>query len=238
MSNIGLTREGFIKNLFKTYSLVGVLSEKNDCKALRIRHKELQKDIVLHSLPKQVKAYELLCDIRTENLPEVYDVINLADGQIVLEEFIDGVTVAQVMESGRYRYFGAKKVLIGVCNALEILHKKNIIHRDIKPQNVMIDKDGRIVLIDFNASRKVEIGGKDTVIMGTVGYASPEQLGVLQSDIRTDIYAAGVMFNVMLTGKHPSEQLPKGRAKRIVKKCTAVNPNDRYQTANKLSSCL
>ena len=238
MSSKRPTREEFIKNLFKTYSLVGVLSEKNDCKALRIRHKELQKDIVLHSFPKQVKAYEFLCDIHAKNLPEIYDVIDVSDGQIVLEEFIDGVSVAQVMESGRYRYFGAKKVIIGVCNALKILHNKNIVHRDVKPQNVMIDKNGRVVLIDFNASRKVEIGGKDTEIMGSVGYASPEQLGVLQSDRRTDIYAVGIMLNVMLTGKHPSEQLAKGKAKRIVKKCTSVNPNDRFQSAEKLARSL
>ncbi len=238
MSNENQTRQQYIEKTFNTYSLVTVLSDKNECKVLRIKHKQLKKDIVLHSLPKPVKAYELLCEIRAENLPEIYDVINLDDGQIVLEEFIDGVTVAQVMETGKYHYYGAKKVLTAVCNALDVLHAKSIVHRDVKPQNVMIDKNGRIVLIDFNASRKIEIGGKDTVIMGTVGYASPEQLGVLQSDVRTDVYATGVMFNVMLTGKHPSEQLAKGKAKHIVKKCTSVNPSDRYQTASKLSSCL
>ena len=92
--------------------------------------------------------------------------------------------------------------------------------------------------IDFNVSRKVTNASRDTVVMGTVGYASPEQLGISQSDARTDIYAAGVLLNVMLTGKHPSETLASGKAGKIVRKCTAVNPSDRYQTAKKLFDAL
>ena len=72
----------------------------------------------------------------------------------------------------------------------------------------------------------------------TVGYASPEQLGVTQSDARTDIYATGILLNVMLTGKHPTEAFAKGRAGRIIRKCTALNPDDRYQCAEKLSDAL
>lgn len=67
-------------------------------------------------------------------------------------------------------------------------------------------------MIDFNTSRQVSGVKHDTVIMGTVGYASPEQLGIAQSDARTDIYAAGVLLNVMITGKHPSQQLAGGHA--------------------------
>ena len=74
--------------------------------------------------------------------------------------------------------------------------------------------------------------------MGTVGYVAPEQLGLSQSDARTDIYAAGVLYNVMLTGAHPTVQLANGKAGRIVRKCTAVNPDERYQSAQKLSNAL
>ena len=233
-----MTVEGYIKGLFDTYSLVSVLSEKNDCCVLRIRNKELGKDMVVHSFPRSVAAYEELCRITCENLPMIYDVIPLEDGQVVLEEFIDGITVAQVMESGKYKYLGARRVLKGVLNALTVLHERNLVHRDVKPENVVIDKNGRVVLIDFNASRRISAASKDTVVMGTVGYASPEQLGVAQSDARTDIYAAGVLLNVMLTGKHPSEQLARGRAGSIVRKCTQVSPDDRYPTAAKLAEAL
>lgn len=233
-----MTRDSYIKNMLLSYSLVAVLSEKNECAVLRLRNKATGKDLVLRSFPKHISAYEILCAIRCDNLPEIYDAFDLDDGQIVLEEYIDGITVAEVMQTGKYHYWGAKKVLKSVCNALSVLHNRNIIHRDIKPENVMIDKAGRVVLIDFNASRKESATSKDTVIMGTVGYASPEQLGLSQSDARTDIYAAGVLLNVMLTGKHPTEVYAGGRAGRIVRKCTALNPDERYQSANELASKL
>ena len=233
-----MTREEYIKKLLDSYHLVTVLSEKNNCKVLRLRHKHSEQELVLRSFPQHLQAYELLCDIRCENLPEIYDAIDVDDGQIVLEECIYGLTVAQVMQTGKYHIRGAKKILQGVCNGMWALHTLGIIHRDIKPENVMVDHTGRVVLIDFNASRMESIACKDTVIMGTVGYASPEQLGLSQSDARTDIYAAGVLLNVMLTGKHPTEEYVHGRIGRIVRKCTALNPDDRYQTAKKLVFAL
>ena len=233
-----MTRETYIKKLLSTYSLVAVLSEKNECKVLRLRNKATGQDLILRSFPKHIEAYEILCAICCENLPEIYDAIDVDDGQIILEEYIDGITVTEVMHTGKYRYWGARKILSEICNALSVLHSRGIIHRDIKPENVMVEKTGRVVLIDFNASRKESAAGKDTVIMGTVGYASPEQLGLSQTDARTDIYAAGVLLNVMLTGKHPTESFAKGRAGRIVRKCTALNPDDRYQSAEKLALSL
>ena len=233
-----MKREEYIEEILNIYSLVTVLSEKNGCKVLRLRNKENKKNIVLRSFPTFLNAYEKLQSIRCENLPEIYDVLQMDDGQIVLEEYIDGITVAQVMEIEKYRSAGARKVLLSVCNALSVLHSRGIIHRDVKPENVMIGKSGRVVLIDLNASRMESAASKDTVIMGTVGYASPEQLGLSQTDARTDIYAAGVLYNVMLTGQHPSISIAPGKAGRIVRKCTAVNPNERYQTAAELWSAL
>lgn len=233
-----MTREQYLTEILKAYSLVSVLSDKNECKVLKLKNKEHNKYIVIRSFPKVISAYEELYNINCANLPLIYDVINLDDGQIVLEEFIEGVTIAEVMESGKYRYTGTRKVLQSVCRALTVLHERGIVHRDIKPENVMIAKDGRVILIDLNAARQISNSSKDTVIMGTVGYASPEQLGVTQSDARTDIYALGVLLNVMITGKHPSEKLAKGKAGRIVRKCTSVNPDERYQTAEKLANAL
>lgn len=233
-----MTRDTYIDDLLQRFSLVAVLSEKNDCKVLRLRNKETGTDMVLRSFPKHLDAYEILCNVRCVNLPEIYDAIDIDDGQIVMEEYIDGITVAEVMQTGKYHYHGAKMILRDVCNALTVLHNRGIIHRDIKPENVMVEKSGRVVLIDFNASRKESTAGKDTVIMGTVGYASPEQLGLSQTDARTDIYAAGVLLNVMLTGEHPTECFARGRAGRIVRKCTSLNPDDRYQTAEKLAKAL
>ena len=233
-----MTRQEYIKALFNDYSLVSKLSNKNDCEVLRLRNKKYNADLILRSYPICYSAYEELYKIECENLPLIYDVINLDDGQIVLEEYINGITVAEVLQNGNYHYLGARKVLKGVCTALDLLHSKKLVHRDVKPENIIIDKSGRVVLIDFNASRKISNKTKDTIVMGTVGYASPEQLGLSQSDSRTDIYATGVLFNVMLTGKHPTIFLAKGKAGKIIKKCTNLNPNDRFQTAMNLYKTL
>ena len=233
-----MKREEYIEKVLQVYSLVAVLSQKNGCQVMRLRNKNNGKELILRSLPSSLDAYHKLQSIRCENLPEIFDVLEMDDGQIVLEEYIDGITVAQVMETGKYRFAGVKKVLLGVCDALTVLHKLGIIHRDVKPENVMVESSGRVVLIDLNASRIESIANKDTVIMGTVGYASPEQLGLSQTDARTDIYAAGVLYNVLLTGQHPSVTLAPGKAGRIVRKCTAVTPLDRYQTARDLWAAL
>lgn len=233
-----MTRDNYLAELSKSYSLVSVLSTNNNCKVLRMRNKANGRDIVVRSMSEGVAAYGFLYRIKHKNLPAVYDVINLADGQIVFEEYIDGLTIAQIMETGPYRKGGAQKVAKEICHALYLLHLNGIVHRDIKPENVMVDNNGRVVLIDFNASRQVSNAGKDTVIMGTIGYASPEQLGISQSDARTDIYAMGVLLNVMVTGKHPSERIARGRVGKIVRKCTNVNPSDRYQSAKKLYEAL
>ncbi len=228
----------YIDALLKNYQIVSVLSDRNESKVLRLRHKELKRDLILRTVKTPVAAYDILCNICSESLPEIYDTRILSDGQIILEEFICGITIADVMKSGKYRYRGAKRVLVSVCNALEILHKNDIVHRDIKPENIIISDEGRVVLIDFNISRKAAKNKTDTVIMGTVGYASPEQLGVTATNTRTDIYAMGVLLNVMLTGKHPSETLARGKARKIVKKCTSINPDNRYQSAQKLAEAL
>ena len=235
---VDMTKETYIQTLLKTYSLVEVLSNKNDCKVLRLRHNALSKDLVLRSLPYSTGAYEKLNSLQCDNLPEIYDVKIFDDGQVVLEEFIEGMTVAQVMECGKYRRAGIKKVMKSLCNALAILHDQGLVHRDIKPENIMIGNNGRVVLIDFNAARQVGDKTKDTVIMGTVGYVSPEQLGLSQTDARTDLYAAGVLLNVLATGVHPSIRLARGHFGRIVRKCTAVNPKERYQSAEKLSEAI
>ena len=233
-----MKRSEYIKHILKVYSLVAVLSRKNGCEVLHLRNKKSKTDLVLRSFSHSVAAYEKLQNIRHVNLPEIYDVLAMDDGQIVLEEYIDGITVAQVMELDKYRSSGARKVLLGLCDALTALHDRGIIHRDVKPENVIVEKSKRVVLIDFNVSRIESVATKDTVIMGTVGYASPEQLGLSQTDARTDIYAVGVLYNVMLTGQHPSVTIASGKAGRIVRKCTAVNPNERYQTAVELWTVL
>lgn len=233
-----MTRQEYLNELMETYQLIGVPVNKEDHVIYRLRHRTLGQDIIVRSYACPMPIYEALVTVRTPYLPEVYDAIALDDGTVVLEEFIDGITVAELADAQRYREAEAFKVVKTVCRALSVLHGMNIVHRDIKPENIMVDAAGRVVLIDLDTARRVSAKSQDTVVMGTVGYASPEQMGLTQTDARTDIYAVGVLLNVLLTGKHPSDRLVGGKAGRIVRKCTQINPDDRYQTADKLAAAL
>lgn len=224
-----MTREVYLNEILTQYDVVKILSSNNGNRILRLRHKKQGKDIVVRSYPKPVLAYQKLKSIAHQNISTVYDSLLFEDGQIVLEEFVNGITVAQVLEQGNYTYHGAKKIIQGVAQALIALRELNIVHRDIKPENIMIECSGNIKLIDFNASR-IHCDNKkaDTTILGTIGYASPEQYGISQSDEKSDIYSLGVLLNVMLTGVHPSKKLARGKAGKIVLKCTQIDPNHRY----------
>ena len=234
-----MTCDEYLEQIKREYQLIHVLSSKNGSQVLRMRHSRLNREIVLKRYQKESKTYDLLKKIRHINLPEVYDALTFTDGQIVLEEYIPGLTVAQILECGTYTYHGAKKVLRDVCEAVGFLHSISVVHRDIKPENIMISDAGIAKLLDMDASRQIVPGvRRDTEILGTIGYASPEQLGLSQSDARTDIYALGVLLNVMLTGQHPSCLLAKGKVGSIVKKCTSIDPDSRYATVEKLLQAL
>lgn len=229
----------YLAEIMGDYDLVRVLSKKNGAEVLHLRHKKLLRDLVLRNYEKPIAAYSEIKDYKAENVPIIYDAIEFEDGQIVLEEFIDGINLSAILETHKYDYKEAKRVILPVCRGLQFLHSKNIIHRDIKPENVIIEKNGRVVLVDFNASRVYAPDKKtDTVVLGTLGYASPEQFGISQSDEKSDIYAVGVLLNVMITGKHPSEALAKGKAGKIVLKCTQIDPKSRFKTVKKLIEAL
>ena len=168
----------YIASLKPHYQVVKCLSDKNGAKVLKMRNTELSRDLVLRQYAKPVLAYEQLKSVQHRNIPVIYDTFVLKDGQIVLEEAIDGITVAEVLECGKYSYRGMRRIIKQVCMAVDALHSIDIIHKDIKPENVM------------------------------------------------------------LTGDHPSCRLAKGRAGKIVLKCTQIDPESRYQTLDKLMNAL
>jgi len=234
-----MTCSEYIASMGEDYKPLKRLSDKNGASVLLFRNTRLLRDIVLRQYPSAVEAYDILKSFRCANLPEVFESLRFSDGQIVIEEYVSGITVAEILETGKYTFKGAKKVLTGVCSAVCALHSLGIIHRDIKPENVIITKEGAVKLIDLNASRLPSPDkARDTVALGTVGYAPPEQYGISQSNFTADIYAMGILLNVMLTGEHPGVKLARGKAGSIVLRCTSVSPDKRFQSAEKLMSAL
>lgn len=131
----------------------------------------------------------------------------------------------------------AVKIAIQIAQGLKCLHEHQpmIIYRDLKPENIMITLEGKVKLIDFDISRKYQTGKlRDTELLGTVGYAAPEQFGYFQTDNRTDIFAFGLVFNCMLTGDFSAHNLAKGKYEKLIQKCIALNPADRYQRMDEI----
>ena len=133
----------------------------------------------------------------------------------------------------------AIKIISQVCEGLSELHSRGLVHRDINPNNILVTSEGNAVIIDYGIVRSfAKEKSSDTVILGTPGYAAPEQFGFSQSDHRTDIYAAGVLLNVMLTGKLPNEMMYDGFYGEIIKKCVLIDPELRYYNTNDLCNAL
>ncbi|MDO5300980.1 MAG: Stk1 family PASTA domain-containing Ser/Thr kinase [Tissierellia bacterium] len=146
------------------------------------------------------------------NIVSIYDVgMDVVEGEslyYIVMEYIDGKTLrALIQEEGRLSQNAALNYLIQIAEALKVAHSKNIVHRDIKSQNIMITRDNRVKVTDFGIAR---MAGNQTVtvttsVMGSVHYFSPEQARGQKVDHRSDIYSMGVVLYEMLTGEVPFE---------------------------------
>ena len=184
------------------------------------------------------EVYRKLLGISCPNLPQIMEVAESSGMVAVLEEYIQGDSLAYLLEGALFTPAEARKITLQLCDALWVLHSMGAVHRDIKPENVII-RGSEAVLIDFDASRLFKNGNStDTQILGTTGYAAPEQYGISQTDERADIYSVGVLLNIMLTGKHPSKELASGKLGHIVQKCTMINPKKRYKNVLHLMEAL
>ena len=151
-----------------------------------------------------------LAKLNHPNIVGVYD-FGERDGLFYLTmEFVDGVNLRQAMEAGRFTPEQAVAVIPGICDALQEAHGRGILHRDIKPENILLDRDGRVKIVDFGIARMIGDGAHDFTltqsgaVIGSRQYMAPEQLeGSSSIDQRADIYSLGVVFYEMLTGELP-----------------------------------
>lgn len=211
-------------------------SERGSVSLLRNKHNGTR--LIFRHYRGNGEVYRKLLGVSCQNLPQIMEAAESGGMVAVLEEYIQGDSLAYLLKGALLTPAEARKITLQLCNALWVLHKLGAVHRDIKPENVMI-RGSEALLIDFDASRIFKIeNSDDTQILGTTGYAAPEQYGISQTDQRADIYSTGVLLNIMLTGKHPSRELAAGHLGRIVQKCTMVNPQKRYQNVLSLMEAL
>ena len=199
-----------------------------------VRHKLTHTPYVFRCFEGSAEVYRKLLFLDCPNLPRIYEAAEKDGNAAVLEEYIEGDNVQDMLKGSLFSEDETRSVVRGICRGLWVLHRHGAVHRDIKPENVIL-RGEEAVLIDFDASRifKAE-QTSDTVVLGTTGFAAPEQYGMGQSDRRSDIYSLGVLMNVMLTGQHPSRKLATGKFGRIVSKCTMMDPAARYDSVLEL----
>lgn len=203
---------------------------------------------------KRVRTFapELYRQLREEPVPGtpvIYDIY--PDGEpdaagaaslVIIEEYIPGRTLAQVLrEEGSFSEADTITIGMALCDILRELHSRRpaIIHRDIKPGNIMRQPDGKIVLLDFSAAKPQNLWeSRDTVLIGTAGFAAPEQYGFSASTAQTDLYSMGVLLNTLRTGALPWEQRAGGQLRRVIDRCLKLNPEDRFIDARELHSAL
>ncbi len=180
------------------------------------------------------EVYSTLQKINHPNIPKIINVAFECD-TVITEEYINGISLAHLIDQNiRFTKKQIKSIAVQLISAISELHKFNIIHRDIKPDNIIINNSGHIWLIDYDIARiyRDEMR-KDTEAMGTFGYAPIEQYGMLPTDYKTDIYAFGVTLSQLLERSNV-----KGFMYKIAQKCTRLDPSQRYLNAKKLRNAI
>ena len=226
--------------ILSEYQDLGSLNENPDVHI--VRNKIDGRICVKKSVrSEQQGIYEFFRNTHNTYIPRIYEMVLVEDHILVIEEYLTGKNLEECLRERKFTGCEAAGIIVRLCRGLAPLHQASpaIICRDLKPANVILTLDGRVMLVDFDIARTYQAGkNKDTALMGTQGFAAPEQFGFGQTDPRTDIYGLGVMLNYLITGCFLNEQMVTGRFRDIVQKCTAMNSKERYQSVFELEQAL
>ncbi len=167
-------------------------------------------------LQQSIEAFKqealLLASLTHPNLPRIYDHFEEQQRWYIVMDYIEGQTLETMLETapgGKLELSLVLRIANQLCTVLNYLHTRQplIIFRDLKPANIMITEDEHVYLIDFGIARLFKVGqAKDTIALGTPGYAAPEQFGRAQSTAQTDIYGFGATLHHLLSGRDPSKK--------------------------------
>lgn len=218
--------------------------------AIKVLKQEFSEDV--NFVTKFRTEAQSAAGLEHPNIVNIYDVGSQDGMYYIVMEYVEGITLKTYIEKkGQLSFKEAISIAIQVGRGIEAAHNKNIIHRDIKPQNIMISTEGKVKVTDFGIARAVDSNTVSSSAMGSVHYVSPEQARGGYCDVKSDIYSVGITMYEMVTGrvpfdgdstvsvamKHlqenivpPSEYAPDiTRAlERIILKCTQKSPERRY----------
>src|SRR5271167_3656018 len=258
------------------YEILRLLGQGGMGAVYKAQDRELERFIALKVIrPELAVQPEILHRFKQElilarqvthkNAIRIFD-LGEADGiKFITMEYIEGHDVKHIVdEQGKLKTEESVRIIEQVCLALEAAHAEGVVHRDLKPQNIMVEaKSGRISVMDFGIARSTEMGGmtQTGVMLGTPDYMSPEQVMGEHVDARSDLFTLGVIFYQLLTGDMPykadtvqasmfkrTRELPKRAIEAdstvpqflsdLAEKCLQIDVNLRYQTAREIREDL
>jgi len=211
--------------------------------------KEIKKDI--NDKLGFLSEPQILKNLNHPGIPKILDIFYEEDNLYIVEDYIEGKTLKEYVREGNIT--GEEDmyiIMLEICSIIQYLHGLNppIIYRDLKPSNIMITKEKKVVLVDFGIAKQYKLDNNDdTRKLGSNGYAAPEQYGSGKCCNRTDIYGAGMVLYFMISGNNPStpiEPLVDGNynegvnreLKNIIQRCVQIEIKDRYESIEELKN--
>lgn len=199
------------------YEILQLLGRGGMGAVYKARDRELDRTVALKLIrpdlarnPEMVRRFKqeliLARQVTHKNVIRIFD-LGQADGiKFITMDYVEGHDLrALLQEKGKFPPGEAARIMLQICRALEAAHGEHVIHRDLKPQNIMLDGKGRVFVMDFGIARSVHVPGmtQTGALIGTPEYMSPEQARGEELDQRSDIFSLGVIFYEILTGKKP-----------------------------------
>lgn len=218
------------------YKNIAILNEEHNIYI--VQHQESKKIFVKKKLHIfNTSIYHYLQNNPIDGIPKIVELYEEDSSLTVIEEYISGETLREKIDR---RCLGERDItyyINSLCSILIKLHSLSppIIHRDIKPSNIIVTPYNQVFLLDFNAAKYfTDAKSPDTVLIGTEGYAAPEQYGFGSSTQQTDIYAVGVLFKELIS----SLSTPTNKFNHLIAKCTQLKPSDRFLSVAELHKKL
>lgn len=253
------------------YEIVRLLGQGGMGAVYQAQDRELERQVAIKIVRSDMAAnpeilrrfkQELILarQITHKNVIRIFD-LGQADGfKFITMEYIEGENLQSILrQKKKLEPAEAANIMAQVCRALEAAHAEGVIHRDLKPQNIMVDKSGRAYVMDFGIARSMLSAGmtQTGALIGTPDYMSPEQAKGMSLDARSDLFSAGIIFYELLSGQtpfdadttmgklwkrtnepaRPLDQLDKtipAALSNIVRKCLEIDPQKRYANAAEL----
>jgi tetratricopeptide (TPR) repeat protein/predicted Ser/Thr protein kinase/TolB-like protein len=250
---------------------LGLLGEGGMGAVYKARDREVDREVALKVIrpeltghPDIVRRFKqeliLARQVTHKNVVRIFDLGEAEGAKFISMEYIEGRDLRSLLaERGKFAPEEAVGIVEQVCRALDAAHAEGVIHRDLKPQNIMVDKHGRVAVMDFGIARSREVRGltQTGALLGTPEYMSPEQAKGEEIDSRSDLFSLGIIFYELLTGKSPyaattqaasllrriqERAVPPAKldpaipkfVNEIVVRCLEIDPQRRYASAQEI----